>query len=67
MGLNINDYGKLQAKQQIKLVRLAMEKAKETGDYRKWADFIRTHESNIAWYLNIQLNGKKAVRRMRLR
>ena len=45
---------------EIKLLKLAMEAAKQADNFHIWARFIRTREANITWYLNIQENGFKA-------
>ena len=45
------------AKKEIYLLQLALENSKFTGDYSKWAPFIRTREANITWQLMIHYNG----------
>lgn len=57
------EYATVLVKKEIKILNLALIKAKETGDYKHWSQFIRTRESNVTWLMNIRENGFMAVRR----
>lgn len=49
-------YGESQAQKHISIIATALEKAKATGNFKRWDDFIRNQEEMITWYLNIYIN-----------